>query len=98
MCPAANIGDRLAYFEPIHGSAPDIAGRNLANPTSQILAAAMMLHYLGELEAAEQLEKAVWNLYAQKRIPLMPTGAVEGGPSVVAKELKAVLKSIGEHA
>jgi isocitrate/isopropylmalate dehydrogenase len=98
MCPAANIGDRLAYFEPIHGSAPDIAGRSLANPTSQILAAAMMLKHLGEPEAAELLEKAVWNLYAQKRIPLMPTGAVKGGASLVAKELKAVLKSTGAHA
>jgi len=98
MCPAANIGDRLAYFEPIHGSAPDIAGQSLANPTSQILAAAMMLKHLGEPEAAGRLEKAVWNLYAQKRIPLMPTGVVEGGASIVAKELKAVLKSTGEHA
>ena len=98
MCPAANIGDRLAYFEPIHGSAPDIAGRSLANPTSQILAAAMMLKHLGEPEAAERLEIAVWNLYEQKRIPLMPTGAVKGGAALVAKELKAVLKSTGAHA
>ena len=98
MCPAANIGDRLAYFEPIHGSAPDIAGRHLANPTSQILAAALMLQHLGELEAAGLLEKAVWNLYAQKRIPLMPAGAVRGGAAIVAKELKAVLRSTAGQA
>jgi 3-isopropylmalate dehydrogenase len=91
MCPGANIGAKLAYFEPIHGSAPDITGRNLANPTSQILAAAMMLKHLGEEEAANLLEKAVWTLYAEKRIPLMPAGAVEGGAPIVTQALKEVL-------
>lgn len=97
MCPAANLGEKLSYFEPIHGSAPDIAGRNLANPTSQILAAAMMLKHLGESEAAALVEKAIWQLYAQKRIPLMPNGAVEGGPAIVVKELKDVLKALVER-
>jgi 3-isopropylmalate dehydrogenase len=96
MCPGANIGDKRSYFEPIHGSAPDIAGRNLANPTSQILAAAMMLRHLGETEAAQLLEKSVWQLFAQKRIPLTATGAVEGGPAIVAKELKTVLKAVAD--
>jgi len=98
MCPGANIGTDLAYFEPIHGSAPDIAGRSLANPTSQILAAAMMLRHLGEEADAALLEKAVWELYAQKRLPLMPTGAVEGGPALVAGELQQVLKSLAARA
>ncbi|MGD9369709.1 MAG: isocitrate/isopropylmalate family dehydrogenase, partial [Desulfobacteraceae bacterium] len=93
MCPGANIGGKLAYFEPIHGSAPDIAGRNLANPTSQILAAAMMLRHLGQPEAAELLEDSVWQIYAQKRISLTATGAVEGGAAIVVKELKKVLKA-----
>nr|MDJ0888126.1 isocitrate/isopropylmalate family dehydrogenase [Desulfobacterales bacterium] len=94
MCPGANIGEKLAYFEPIHGSAPDIAGRRLANPTSQILSAVMMLRHLGEEEAADLLEKAVWTVYAEKRIPITPTGAVEGGASVVTKQLKDVLQGI----
>jgi 3-isopropylmalate dehydrogenase len=97
MCPGANIGDKLSYFEPIHGSAPDIAGRNLANPTSQILAAAMMLRHLGEPEAAALLEDSVWQLYAQNRIPLTSTGAVEGGPAVVVKELKRVIKVLADR-
>jgi len=97
MCPGANFGEKLSYFEPIHGSAPDIAGRNLANPTSQILAAAMMLKHLGESEAAALLKKAVWGLYAQKRIPLMPNGAVKGGPAIFVKELKDVLKALVER-
>lgn len=94
MCPGANIGEKLSYFEPIHGSAPDIAGRSLANPTSQILAAAMMLKHLGESDAAALVKKAVRELYAQKRIPLMPNGTVEGGPATVVKELKDELKAL----
>jgi 3-isopropylmalate dehydrogenase len=45
--PSANIGDNFALFEPVHGSAPDIAGKNIANPTSLVLSAAMMLEWLG---------------------------------------------------
>lgn len=97
MCPSANIGDKLSYFEPIHGSAPDIAGRKLANPTSQILAAAMMLKHLGEKEAAALLNDAVCELYAQKRIPLMSNGTVDGGPAIVARELKKVLKTLANN-
>jgi isocitrate dehydrogenase (NAD+) len=59
MAPGANIGDNTAIFEPVHGSAPDIAGQNLANPSAQILAAVMMLDYLGEKESARKIEKAV---------------------------------------
>jgi 3-isopropylmalate dehydrogenase len=91
MCPSANIGERLAYFEPIHGSAPDIAGRNLANPVSQIMSAAMMLSHLGESRAAEMLEAALWRVYAENRIPLRAGGAVEGGAPVVSKAVKQAL-------
>ena len=59
MAPGANIGERAAIFEAVHGSAPDIAGKNLANPTAIILTAAMMLRHLGEQAAAEQIESAV---------------------------------------
>jgi 3-isopropylmalate dehydrogenase len=93
MCPSANIGDRLAYFEPIHGSAPDIAGRNLANPTSQLLAAAMMLVHLGENEVAQILEDAIWQIYAERRLPLLAGGGVAGGSPVVVSELKKVLRA-----
>jgi 3-isopropylmalate dehydrogenase len=94
MCPAANIGEKLSYFEPIHGSAPDIAGRSLANPTSQLLAAAMMLKHLGGLEAASLLSRAVWEMYAQKRISLTPTGGVEGGAARVVREMKTILQAL----
>lgn len=59
LAPGANIGTRAAIFEAVHGSAPDIAGQGIANPSAQILAAAMMLDHLGELEAAERIRRAI---------------------------------------
>jgi len=59
LAPSANIGNDYALFEPVHGSAPDIAGKGIANPMAAILAAKMMLHYLGENKWAERIENAV---------------------------------------
>lgn len=59
LVPGANLGDKEAVFEAVHGSAPDIAGKNKANPTALIKSAAMMLEYLGEKSAAQNIEAAV---------------------------------------
>ncbi|HDO1310260.1 isocitrate dehydrogenase [Aeromonas veronii] len=59
MAPGANIGDAAAIFEAVHGSAPDIAGKNIANPTSVILASIQMLEYLGMQDKAERIREAV---------------------------------------
>lgn len=59
MAPGANIGENAAIFEAVHGSAPDIAGKNLANPTSVILASIQMLEYLEMGETAERIRSAV---------------------------------------
>lgn len=59
MAPSANLGEHYAVFEAVHGSAPDIAGKNQANPTALILSGAMMLRHLGESEAANKIETAV---------------------------------------
>jgi len=66
LAPAANIGEEFAIFEPVHGCAPDIAGKGIANPTSLILSAAMMFRWLGErysdekcLRASELIERSV---------------------------------------
>jgi isocitrate dehydrogenase (NAD+) len=59
VAPGANIGERAAVFEPVHGSAPKYAGQNKANPTALILSAALMLRHLGELDAAAGVESAV---------------------------------------
>ncbi|MEG0072102.1 MAG: isocitrate/isopropylmalate dehydrogenase family protein [Raoultibacter sp.] len=65
IAPGANIGKDYAVFEAVHGSAPDIAGKNLANPTAEILSAAMMLDHLGELECAERIRAAVRAVYSE---------------------------------
>lgn len=59
IVPGANIGEEGAVFEPAHGSAPDIAGKNIANPAACILSGVMMLRYIGENEKAEKIEKAI---------------------------------------
>jgi isocitrate dehydrogenase (NAD+) len=59
LAPGANIGTRAAIFEAVHGSAPDIAGKGLANPSAQMLAAAMMLDHIGELERANRIRNAI---------------------------------------
>jgi len=65
VAPGANIGDGLAVFEPVHGSAPKYAGQNRVNPTAAILSGALMLRYLGEGEAAERVERAVAEVIAE---------------------------------
>jgi isocitrate dehydrogenase (NAD+) len=59
MAPGANIGEQAAVFEAVHGSAPDIAGKNMANPIALILSGAMMLDHLGEHEAADRVREGV---------------------------------------
>jgi isocitrate dehydrogenase (NAD+) len=59
LVPGANIGSRYAVFEAVHGSAPDIAGKGLANPIALILSAAMMLRHIGQPDAAAAIESAI---------------------------------------
>lgn len=59
MAPSGNVGDDICIFEPVHGSAPDIAGKGIANPSACMLSAAMMLEWLGENDAAKMIEAAV---------------------------------------
>ena len=59
VAPGANIGEKAAVFEPVHGSAPKYAGQNKANPTALILSGALMLRHLGETDAADAVESAV---------------------------------------
>ncbi|MBC7473999.1 MAG: isocitrate/isopropylmalate dehydrogenase family protein, partial [Candidatus Sericytochromatia bacterium] len=58
MAPSANIGEKYALFEAVHGSAPDIAGKGLANPTALLLSSVLMLEHLGEFEAAKRIESS----------------------------------------
>ncbi len=92
MCPSSNVGDERAYFEPIHGSAPDLIGKNRANPLSQILAAGMMLDYLGRNKDAALLDQAVWRALEKGLFQISPDGRVEGGAKGVAAALKGELE------
>jgi tartrate dehydrogenase/decarboxylase / D-malate dehydrogenase len=67
LAPSANLNPERTFpsmFEPVHGSAPDIAGRGIANPMATMLAGAMMLDFLGEAEAAARLEGSVIRVLA----------------------------------
>jgi isocitrate/isopropylmalate dehydrogenase len=68
LAPSGCYGDDYAYFESAHGTAPDIAGRGIINPTAMILSGAMMLEHLGFDEAARALERAVEGVYAEGRV------------------------------
>ncbi|HUJ85748.1 MAG TPA: isocitrate/isopropylmalate dehydrogenase family protein [Burkholderiales bacterium] len=94
LCPSGNIGDRHAYFEPIHGSAPDIAGQDKANPISQILSAALMLEHLGERAAAELIRRAVDAALAQRKLVLGRHGQPEGGTRRAAAILAAAVREL----
>ena len=63
MIPGANIGKDYAVFEAVHGSAPDIAGKNIANPTAIIQSSVMMLRYIGEQQAAQKIEDALVKVF-----------------------------------
>jgi isocitrate dehydrogenase (NAD+) len=68
LAPGANIGEETAIFEAVHGTAPDIAGKNAANPVALILSAAMLLDHLGETAAATRVRQGVLDVLAEGRI------------------------------
>jgi len=67
VVPSGNIGDDCAMFEAVHGTAPDIAGKGLANPTALLMSAIMMLNHLGERPAAQRIEAAIIKVYAEAK-------------------------------
>ena len=79
LCSSGNIGDEHAYFEPIHGSAPDIAGMDKANPISQILTLAMMYDYLGEISAGDAIRIAVNDALRSGELKINRLGQPESG-------------------
>jgi isocitrate dehydrogenase (NAD+) len=68
LAPGANIGELGAVFEAVHGSAPDIAGQGIANPTAIMMSALLMLHHIGESEAAYRMEKAMMDVFAEGEV------------------------------
>ncbi|WMT51568.1 MAG: isocitrate/isopropylmalate family dehydrogenase [Ferroplasma sp.] len=73
--PSGNIGDKNSMFEPVHGSAPDIAGRNIANPVASILSSIMMLKHIGMDDTASVIEKSLKNIINKGIIPMESGGS-----------------------
>ncbi len=95
LIPGANIGWEYAVFEPVHGSAPDIAGRGTANPIAMTLTGAMLLRHLGELDAAANVEWAVDEVLRHGRVRTPDLGGTSSTMEV-AEEI-AVTVSAWEH-
>lgn len=74
VAPGANIGEDISIFESIHGSAPDIAGKNIANPTAAILSGVMMLRFIGEMEAADKIDNAIKNVLKAGKVLTVDLG------------------------
>ncbi len=67
VVPSGNLGEEAAIFEAVHGTAPDIAGKGVANPTAILMSGIMMLDHLGESEAARRIERALCSVYRAGR-------------------------------
>lgn len=74
LSPSACYGEQYAYFEPVHGSAPDLAGKGVINPTAMMLTAAIMLRYLGNADAARRLERAIKQTYGEGKVLTIDQG------------------------
>jgi isocitrate dehydrogenase (NAD+) len=90
LVPGANYGDKGAIFEAVHGTAPDIAGKNLANPTAAILSGAMMLEYLGHPHAADRIRKAVGSVLRSGRVLTRDIGGKASTTEMTAAVVRAM--------
>ena len=90
LVPGANLGDNCAIFEPVHGSAPKIAGKNMANPTAMLLSAVLMFQHLGETEKAALIASAVEKVYASGKLRTPDLG----GDSSTSQFTDAVVQQI----
>lgn len=88
LAPSACYGDTYAYFEPVHGSAPDLAGKGIINPTAMLFSGAMMLDYLGYSEQARTLEHAIEQAYLEGQV--LPVD--QGGQATTGEFVAAVTK------
>ncbi|TRO52478.1 isocitrate/isopropylmalate dehydrogenase family protein [Candidatus Bathyarchaeota archaeon] len=90
MAPSGNVGDNMCIFEPVHGSAPDIAGKGIANPAACMLSAAMMLDWLKEEKAASMIEEAVVKVLKEGKVKTPDLG----GKNKTTEFADAVVKAL----
>ena len=91
LVPGANIGERGAVFEAVHGSAPDIAGQGIANPTALLQSGLLMLRHIGEREAADRLEGAMLKVFREGQVRTRDIG----GTAKTMEFAEAVIAAMG---
>lgn len=92
LVPSANLGENCAIFEAVHGSAPDIAGKNLANPTALLQSGLLMLQHLGENQAAQKIRNAMEKVYRNRNLLTKDVGG-KAGTSEFADSVIAAMES-----
>ena len=97
LVPSANIGDHCSIFEAVHGSAPDIAGKNIANPTALIRCSLLMLRHLGEFEAANKIRNALEKVYRDRDKLTKDVGGKAGTSEFADSVIEAMATDGGVH-
>ena len=91
LVPGANIGEKGAVFEAVHGSAPDIAGQGIANPTALLQSGILMLRHIGEREAADRIENAMFAVFVEGKVRTRDIG----GTAKTAEFADAIIQKMG---
>ena len=90
LVPGANIGEKGAVFEAVHGSAPDIAGQGIANPTALLQSGILMLRHLGERDAANNIENSMFAVFTEGKVRTRDIG----GTAKTAEFADAIIKKM----
>jgi isocitrate dehydrogenase (NAD+) len=90
VVPGANLGTTTAVFEAVHGSAPDIAGKNMANPTALLLSALLMLEHIGEAEAAGRIRSAIYGILGAGKVRTHDMGGIASTTEFTAAVCAAI--------
>ncbi|EGJ50832.1 NADP-dependent isocitrate dehydrogenase [Desulfocurvibacter africanus] len=93
LAPGVNMSERLAFFEPTHGTAPSIAGKDMANPGSLVLSGAMLLEHIGWHDAAKLIHKAVEKVLSGKQVTVDLAGQIPGSTQVGCKKFGELLQA-----
>jgi isocitrate dehydrogenase (NAD+) len=90
LVPGANLGTECAIFEAVHGSAPDIAGKDMANPTALLQSAVLMLHHIGESAIANRVQDALEQVYREGKTLTKDVGGTSGTKAFADAVLQAM--------
>jgi isocitrate dehydrogenase (NAD+) len=96
LVPGANLGTECAIFEAVHGSAPDIAGKDMANPTALLQSAVLMLHHINEPAAAERVQAGLEQVYREGKTLTKDVGGTSGTKAFAEAVLEAMEAPISQ--